>query len=112
MRGCYGPAWPGTLGRPQLVGYLEELTDIMNKSNAIKGIAIVAGLTAGASQALAAAPRAESPVQVVVTAGLTAGGDTIAKVEYTNGDNAKIKGGGLVQVGAGVQFHPVDKPFS
>lgn len=84
----------------------------MNKFNAIKAIAIVTGLTTGASLSLAAAPKAEPPVRVVVTGGLTAGGDTIAKIEYTNGDNAKIKGGGLVQVGAGIQIHPVNKPFS
>lgn len=84
----------------------------MNKLNVMKAIAILAGLATGASPSLAAAPSSERPVRFVLSGGLTAGGDTIAKVEYTNGDNAKIKGGGLVQVGAGVQIHPVGKPFS
>jgi hypothetical protein len=61
---------------------------------------------------LAAAPKDERPVRFVLTGGLTAGGDTIAKVTYSNGDSANIKGGGLVQLGAGVQIHPVAKPFS
>jgi hypothetical protein len=84
----------------------------MNKSNLIKAVVITASLVTCSSLCSAAAPQAERPVRFVLTGGLTAGGDTIAKVEYSNGDTAKIKGGGLVQLGAGLQFHPVGTPFS
>jgi len=83
----------------------------MKKINAIKVLATSVGL-AITSLSVAAAPSGERPVRLVVDAGLTVGGDTIAKVEYSNGDSAKIKGGGLVQIGAGLQFKPATQPFS
>ncbi|MGE0115798.1 MAG: hypothetical protein AB7T07_13055 [Steroidobacteraceae bacterium] len=58
---------------------------------------------------LSAAPYSESPVRFVVTTGITTGGDTIEKIEYNHGGSATIKGGGLVQIGGGVQYH---RPYS
>lgn len=77
------------------------------------GFATLAGalvsVLAMASTVLAAAPPAEPSVRFIINAGLTAGGDTIEKLEYETGASAHIKGGGLVQLGAGVQFH---RPYS
>jgi hypothetical protein len=84
----------------------------MKKISVIKAALATMSLAASASMCLAAAPAGERPVRFVLTGGITAGGDTIAKVEYSNGDSAKIKGGGLVQLGAGLQFQPNAKPFS
>jgi hypothetical protein len=84
----------------------------MNRTKLIKAIALTLGVVANTSLCLAAAPTGQRPVSFVLAAGLTAGGDTIAKVQYSNGDNVNIKGGGLVQLGAGLQFKPVNKPFS
>lgn len=84
----------------------------MNKISLINQLTAAIGLAAISSLCQAAASQAEQSVRVVVTAGLTAGGDTIAKVKYSNGDSVNINGGGLVQLGAGVQFHPPGKPFS
>lgn len=44
--------------------------------------------------------------------GLTFGGDTLATVQFTNGDTDKIKAGGLVHASAGVLWAPVDLPMS
>jgi hypothetical protein len=84
----------------------------MKKVNAIKAVIATSGLIAGVSMCVAAAPTGERPVRFVLTGGLTAGGDTIAKVRYNNGDTSNIKGGGLVQLGLGLQIHPTAKPFS
>ena len=37
----------------------------------------------------------------LLTGGLTYGGDKIAKIEYDNGDNVDIRGGGLLLIGVG-----------
>jgi hypothetical protein len=84
----------------------------MKKSNVIKTVVVTISLMASTSLCLAAAPKGERPVRFVLTGGLTAGGDTIAKVKYSNGDSVNIKGGGLVQLGAGLQYKPANKPFS
>lgn len=84
----------------------------MNNTCVIKSLAAVAALSAIAPPTLAAAPNGGSPVHFVLTGGLTAGGDTIDTLSYTNGDSAKIKGGGLVQLGAGLQIRPAGKPVS
>lgn len=60
----------------------------------------------------AATRQPEPTVRFVVDAGLTYGGDTIEKLEYSRGGSATIKGGGLVQIGGGVQFHPPGSSFS
>jgi hypothetical protein len=45
-------------------------------------------------------------------AGLTGGGDTLAEVRFTNGDSEKIRGGGLLHLGAGVLWQPAQIPFA
>jgi hypothetical protein len=84
----------------------------MKKLNAIKSLVTALGLATCASMSMAAAPTGARPVRFVISGGLTGGGDTIAKIEYTNGDTSKITGGGLVQLGAGVQIHPAKIPVT
>ena len=54
----------------------------------------------------------KSGAHLVLNAGLTYGGDTIYTVFYTNGDMAKIKGGGLYQVGVGGLYQFENQPFA
>ena len=60
----------------------------------------------------AANAKSENDFHVAVGLGLTAGGDSLARAEYTNGDTAKIYGGGLIQLGAGVYYHKPSVPLS
>lgn len=83
----------------------------MNKPTIAGQLAILTSLLA-ASVALAAAPKTEPSIRFLVTAGLTTGGDTIEKLEYEKGGSVRIKGGGLVQLGAGLQYHRPGSAFS
>jgi hypothetical protein len=49
---------------------------------------------------------------VVINGGLTYGGDTIATAVYTNGKTTDIKGGALIQFGAGAQYQLEEKPIA
>lgn len=86
----------------------------MNKIivDGLKPAAVLAALLASVPATLTAAPYTDSPARFVVTAGLTTGGDTLEKLEYRRGGSVSIKGGGLVQVGGGVQFHRPSSAFS
>ncbi len=69
---------------------------------------IIAALVLALASSAHAANRTEfdSDFHVAANLGLTAGGDSIAKVKFTNGDNVSIHGGGLIQLGAGVYYKP------
>ena len=63
-------------------------------------------LVAAAAIALTAsfaahAQSSERPFKFVLGLGLTGGGDTLATVQYTNGNSQKIRAGGLVMLYAG-----------
>jgi hypothetical protein len=51
--------------------------------------------------ALVGHAMAEADVHLAATAGLSAGGETLAEVFYLNGDSEKIKSGGLMYAGVG-----------
>lgn len=48
----------------------------------------------------------------VLNGGLTYGGDTIATAIYDNGSSTDIKGGGLLQFGAGCLYQLVNQPLA
>jgi len=50
------------------------------------------------------AADASAPLHFLAGGGLTFGGETLATVDYTNGDSEDIRSGGLVQVYAGVEY--------
>lgn len=80
--------------------------------NQLKMAALASALLFTAQNAVAQRTSQEPSVRFVVTAGLTGGGDTLAEVEYENGYDSKVKGGGLVQIGAGLQFRKPGAPVS
>jgi hypothetical protein len=49
---------------------------------------------------------------VMINAGMTYGGDTVATVSYTNGSSTNIKGGGLIQFGAGGLYQFEQRPLA
>ena len=53
----------------------------------------------------------DNPIHPLVGLELTAGGDKLASVEYTDGDTRDITAGGLVQVYGGVEYHEKGSPF-
>ena len=53
----------------------------------------------------------DNPIHPLVGVALTAGGDKIASVEFTNGDSRDITAGGLVQLYGGVEYHEKGSPF-
>jgi len=60
----------------------------------------------------AARDQSDPEFHIAFNLGITAGGDSIAKAKYTNGDSASIHGGGLVQLGAGIYYHKPSVPVS
>ncbi|MEO8153362.1 MAG: outer membrane beta-barrel protein [Rhizobacter sp.] len=66
----------------------------MKKSIAIAAMLLT--MAAGAAQAVEVRP--------LVGMGLTVGGDTIADVNYTNGDSAKVHAGGLIAFTGGLEL--------
>ena len=69
----------------------------------MKKIFIGAMLAFGASLGAQAADTT-APVKFLLGGGLTFGGDTLATVQYTNGDSEDIKGGGLVMLYGGTEI--------
>lgn len=59
-----------------------------------------------------AALAQEKPVRGFIGMGITGGGETLAKVEWTDGDTTKIKSGGLVDLRAGVDIQSPGSPWS
>lgn len=51
----------------------------------------------------------ESPVKFSLFAGLTYGGDELAKLEYEDDSTAKVRGGGLISLGGGFTFSVLDQ---
>lgn len=49
---------------------------------------------------------------LVLIAGLTFGGDTIATAKYTDGSSTNVKGGGLAQFGLGASYQFQDTPLA
>lgn len=60
------------------------------------------------------ASHAAEPKEIflVLSGGLTYGGDNLATVHYSDGSSDKIKAGGLVQLGIGGEWHPANWPVS
>lgn len=54
----------------------------------------------------------DAGVHFVLTGGLTAGGDTVATADYTNGRSDILKGGGLVQLGGGILWQSATMPLA
>jgi hypothetical protein len=48
---------------------------------------------------------------VVINGGMTYGGDTVATANFTNGSSTDIKGGGLIQFGAGGLYQLENRPL-
>lgn len=48
----------------------------------------------------------------IIVGGLTMGGDTVVTMNYTTGETNRVRGGGFIQVGAGVQWRSESIPFS
>lgn len=71
--------------------------------------ALSAALLVAAGGALAQAPQQN--FRFGLMAGLTGGGDTLATVQFTNGDSENLKAGGLVHLAAGVVWQPAQVPF-
>lgn len=88
------------------------------RQRARTGITTVAALAVAAAAAFAVAPaqaqaqQGERMVRGVFGAGLTAGGDKLATVQWSNGDSTNIKAGGLVDLRAGVDVKLGDTPFA
>ncbi len=70
---------------------------MMKKTLACAVLALGATMTAQAADA-------NRPIQFLVGAGLTGGGEKLATVTYTNGDTKDIRSGGLVMVYAGLDY--------
>ena len=75
-------------------------------------------LFATAAMAAALAPTlahagldSDNPIHPLAGVALTAGGDKIASVEFTDGDSRDITAGGLVQLYGGVEYHEKGSPF-
>jgi hypothetical protein len=75
----------------------------------------------GLTLALALAAAGSTQAQPVTTArslqgfvgfGLMGGGKTLATVQYTNGDTAKVHSGGLVDFRVGMDWHTPGSPFA
>jgi opacity protein-like surface antigen len=66
----------------------------------MKRLVAAAAMTFAAAFAAQAADE-ERPFKFIVGIGLTGGGATLARVNYTNGDSQNIKAGGLVMLYAG-----------
>ncbi|MDO8989600.1 MAG: hypothetical protein Q7U91_08175 [Sideroxyarcus sp.] len=64
--------------------------------------------SANASKSIATKPG----LHLVLAAGLTFGGDTIATASYTDGSSKSIKGGGLAQFGLGASYQFQDTPLA
>lgn len=63
--------------------------------------------------ALAAGAQAQTAgLRPFVGLGVTGGGDTLATVEYTNGDRQNIKSGGAVEIVGGVEYRQEGLPVS
>lgn len=63
--------------------------------------------------ALAAGAQAQTAgLRPFVGFGVTGGGDTLATVQYTNGDTQNIKSGGLVELVGGVEYRQEGLPLS
>ncbi|MEY4563998.1 MAG: hypothetical protein RLZZ618_3275 [Pseudomonadota bacterium] len=56
--------------------------------------------------------RPGGPVRPFVGFGLTAGGDTLAAVNFSNGDTVNISAGGMVDFRGGVDFQITNTPLS
>lgn len=69
------------------------------------GIALAGPFTVHAS-------ASDAGLHVILTGGLTAGGDTIATLNYTNGSSERVKGGRLLQVGGGVLWQAATMPVA
>ncbi|MFC4160380.1 hypothetical protein [Chitinimonas lacunae] len=57
-------------------------------------------------------PQAESGLDFLLTLGLTAGGDKLGNMIYTNGKSSSVHAGGMVQLGAGLYWRAKDMPLS
>ena len=53
----------------------------------------------------------DNPVHPLVGTLLTAGGDKLSDVQFTNGDSRSINAGSLVQLYGGVEYHEKGSPF-
>lgn len=74
----------------------------------MKKVLLVAALTlAAVFNAQAAEPA--KPFKLVLGAGLTFGGDTLATAQFDDGSSEDIKGGGLVHVYGGVEYRLGDQ---
>lgn len=59
-----------------------------------------------------ATPGNEGGLAPFIGGGLTFGGDKLAKIYYTNGDESSVTAGGLVDVRVGVDYRLANSPFA
>jgi hypothetical protein len=69
----------------------------------------VTTLALGDGTALAQQPRA---LKLALQAGVTAGGDRLATLYFTNGEEQDIRAGNLLQFGGGLAWEPLDLPIT
>lgn len=73
-------------------------------------------ILAAATLALAAAAHADTrpgnPVRPFIGLGVTHGGDTLASVQFSNGDTVDVYAGGVVDIRGGVDFQIANTPLS
>lgn len=78
---------------------------------AIAGLLLLAGAACADESAPASVPH--PALRFMMTGGITAGGDKIDEVHYTNGDSQNVRAGGNFYLGAGAIWQPSpDTPFT
>jgi Outer membrane protein beta-barrel domain len=75
------------------------------------GLASVLALSAQA-QSTTPAPASSSGLRGIVGLGLTGGGETIARVQWTNGDSTKLSSGGLIDFRGGAEYQIQGQPVA
>jgi len=76
-----------------------------------KFAALIALAIASTGVAQAQAPAEDNGVRFFLGAGLTAGGDKLVKLEFTDGTDSTVTAGGLVQLTGGVDYR-INSDFS
>lgn len=77
-----------------------------------KTLALAVLGTALATPLLAHASASDAGLHFILTGGLTAGGDTMVRLNYTDGTSENVKAGRLLQVGGGVLWQAATMPVA
>jgi len=82
---------------------------LFNLEMTMKKILLVAALAVASAFNNADAAEAGAPARFLLGGGLTAGGDTLITVPFTDGSTDTIKAGGLVELYAGGEFRLAER---